>query len=141
MELSIINAINSQCHCNFNSSQITSAKVLCNTAVPYYPTYRAVLTDLAQYSASSLAYYVENWVHQGPAVTNGLAVFTIDSTCPVYPESTEDLPCGDEEKDDTYSATVLVGSLIAEFVILMVIFCVVLAIILGVFSSKLKKQR
>ena len=140
MELSIINAINSRCYCNFNSSQLTSSKILCNTAVPYYPTYRAIITNHAQYSASSLAYYVEDWVHQSSAVTNGLAVFTVDSTCPVYPGSAQDLACG-EEKDDTYSATVLVGSLIAEFVILMIIFCVVLAIILAVFSGKLKKQR
>ena len=140
MERSIINCINSRCYCNFNSSQLTSATILCNTAVPYYPTYRAIVTSHAQYSASSLAYYVEDWVNQGSAVTNGLAVFTVDSTCPVYPASSTDPACG-EEKDDTFSVTVLVGSLIAEFVILIIIFCVVLAIVLAVFSSKLKKQR
>ena len=139
MESSLILQINSRCSCNLNSSHLSSSHSLCNRDDPHYPTFRTTIKSHASYSAHTLATYVEEWVLQSSASSDGLGYFTIDSACPVYP-SEDSGACG-KAKDSSYTVEVLAGSLVAEFVGLSIVFCLIMAAILTIYSNRLKRRR
>ena len=130
--------INTRCSCNFNSSHVSSAHSLCNRDDPHYPTLRATILDHS-FSTQNLATFVEEWVLRSPAVSDSFGYFTIDPSCPVYPS--DGAPACGKANDNTYSVEVLAGSLIVEFVGLSIVFCLIMAVILTVYSNRLKRRR
>ena len=132
--------MNKRCQCNFNTSKLIDGIILCDEYNPTYPTFRVVLNSQAQISANTLAGYVDEWVSLHPLVTNELATFSVDSECPVYPNSGDDL-CTESEDTATLDTGVLIGALMAEFIILVIIFFVSIAVLLSICSNRQKKQR
>ena len=132
--------MNERCQCNFNTSKLVNGIILCDENNPTYPTFRVVLKSQAQISANTLAGYVDEWVSLNPLVTNELATFSVDSECPVYPNSDDDL-CTESEDTATLDTGLLIGALMAEFIILMIIFFVSIAVLLAICSNQQKKQR
>lgn len=139
-KLVIAGEVNERCQCNFNTSKLINGIILCDENNPTYPTFRVVLKSQAQISANTLADYVDEWVSLNPLVTNGLATFSVDSECPVYPNAGDDL-CTESEVTATLDTGVLIGALMAEFIILMIIFFVSIAVLLSICSNRQKKQR
>ena len=136
---SLLNNINLQCRCNFNVSQLSLTTVLCHPSHSNYPTFRTTITTINT-PVATVTDYVEDWVLQNSAVSDGIGYYEIDSSCPVFPSS-NDSPACPEVRNGVYSSAVLVGALIAEFVILMVVFCIIMAIVLSFYSYRIKKTK
>lgn len=132
-------AIEDACSCGFNASHLQLPDLECDPTQNTHPTYRALVYANSQYSVEDIVIHVENWVASEPTITVGLVVVSVDSSCPVSPSLNDDFCTS--SGDGTYSASVLIGTIIAEFVVLVVIFALVCAAFLIVSSNIRSKKR
>lgn len=140
MQSSLINNINSRCNCQFNTSQLTLTTLLCGDPThSNYPTFRTTITTVNA-PITTITGYIEEWVLQGSAVSDGLGFYEVDSFCTVFPESSSSPGCTRTETEG-YSSIVLIGALMSEFIVLIVLFCIVMAVVLSFYSYKVKKTK
>ena len=118
----IINSTSDYCSgCTINSSHLSTLILLCDYGNPNYPTYRGYIIDD---SADRISNAIEAWVQSEQPIPYGLVSLSIDSNCPVYPDPTSTDGCKDAE--ETLTTAVFVGALLAELLVLVIIFLSVL---------------
>ena len=91
------------------------------------------------YSAADLAGFVNSWISTSPSVTDGIGTFSVDSSCPVYPNIMDDPACPESDSENP-DVVLLIGVALAEFVVLLVAFSVVVAGILIYTNRQIKKM-
>ncbi len=91
------------------------------------------------YSAADLAEFVNSWISTSPSVSDGIGTFSVDSSCPVYPNLMDDPACS-EPTGDNPDVVLLIGVASVEFVVLLVVFSVAVAGILLYSNRQIKRM-
>lgn len=140
IESVLVTEINARCHCSFDVSKLIKGKFSCSKDLPYYPTYRVQIEELDNHSAQDLKDFVSSWVATGPSISDGVGTFSVDSLCPVEANSEIDPPCS-AASESNVNVVLLVGVMIAEFVVFLVVFALIIAIIAAVYSNRERKLK
>lgn len=134
--------VRTRCNCNFNESHFVTPNLRCGPVINH-PTFRAAVVDVVSssgvvVSSRALVQHAEDWVKSSPLIVSGLAVITVDSSCPINPDSFDDQACSDSPG---ITVTGLVGALIVEFIVLSIIGFIAFAIFVTVVTSRKKMQQ
>ena len=127
----IVNSTRDYCSGCINSTHLSTLSLLCYPLDPNFPTYRGYIVGD---SVDRISGAVEAWVQSEEPVSYGFVSLSVDSNCPVYPDSTNAEGCKDAT--ETLTVAVLVGALVAELLVLFVIFLTVLGGVVWFFSSR-----